>query len=158
MTTSTTRKPLEYYLYLKYPVTIEAAQEGGYFVQIEDLPGCYAQGETVEEAMEMIEIARKMWLEVAYEDGQDIAEPRTTYEYSGKFNVRVPKDLHRKLDRMAVREGVSLNQYIVSSLSQTVGRKEAEKKAKPAPARSPIKRKAIIAKQEVPPPRRERRR
>jgi antitoxin HicB len=35
-------------------MTLEAASEGGYFVQIIDLPGCYSQGETVEEAMEMI--------------------------------------------------------------------------------------------------------
>ena len=46
------RKPLEYYFNLAYPVTLEAAPEGGYFIQIEDLPGCYSQGETVEEAMD----------------------------------------------------------------------------------------------------------
>ena len=32
------RKPLEYYISLKYPVTLVAAPEGGYFVKIEDLP------------------------------------------------------------------------------------------------------------------------
>ena len=124
MTIQTERKPLEYYLGLKYPATFEEAPEGGYFIQIEDLPGCYAQGETVEEAKEMIEIARRMWLEVAYEDGQDIPEPRSQQEYSGKFNVRVPRGLHRKLDQMAKREGVSLNQFLVSTLSIAVGQKE----------------------------------
>lgn len=130
MTTSAERKPLGYYLNLKYPVTFEEAPEGGYFIQIEDLPGCYAQGETVEEAKEMIEISRRMWLEVAYEDGQDIPLPRSEEQYSGKFNVRVPKSLHRKLDRLAVREGVSLNQYIVSTLSQAVGLREAKRKTR----------------------------
>jgi len=33
------RKSLKYYLDLKYPVTLQAAPEGGYFIQIEDLPG-----------------------------------------------------------------------------------------------------------------------
>ena len=130
MTTSTERKPLEYYVNLKYPVTLEAAPEGGYFVQIEDLPGCYSQGETVEEAMEMIEEARRMWLEVAYEDGLDIPLPRDDRQYSGKFNVRVPKNLHRTLDRLAEREGVSLNQLIVSTLSRSVGMIEAKGRAK----------------------------
>jgi antitoxin HicB len=128
MTTSTQRKPLGYYLNLKYPATIEEAPEGGYFVQIEDLPGCYSQGETVEEAMEMIEEARQLWLESAYEDGLDIPLPRGEREYSGKFNVRFPKSLHRKLDQMADREGVSLNQFLVSTLSREVGLEESRRK------------------------------
>ena len=128
MTTTTDRKPLEYYLNLKYPVTFEAAPEGGYFVQIEDLPGCYSQGETVEEAMEMIEEARQLWLESAYEDGLDIPFTREQREYSGKFNVRFPKSLHRRLDQLADREGVSLNQFLVSTLSRAVGAEETRRK------------------------------
>ena len=128
MTTTTDRKPLEYYINLKYPVTFEAAPEGGYFVQIEDLPGCYSQGETVEEAMEMIEEARQLWLESAHEDGLDIPLPRGEREYSGKFNVRFPKSLHRRLDQMADREGVSLNQFLVSTLSRAVGVEETRRK------------------------------
>ena len=127
MTSSLKRKPLEYYLNLTYPVTFEAAPEGGYFVQIEDLPGCYSQGETLEEAVEMIEEARHLWLEVAYEDGMDIPEPRSEQEYSGKFFIRTPKSLHRKLDQMAKREGVSLNQYLVATLARSIGIEETRK-------------------------------
>src|SRR4030042_169962 len=105
MTTAIERKPLEYYLNLKYPVTLEASAEGGYFIEIEDLPGCYSQGETVEEALEMIEESRRLWLESAYEDGLDIPLPRAEDKYSGKFNVRVPRSLHRKLNQIAKREG-----------------------------------------------------
>jgi hypothetical protein len=36
-------------------------------------------------------------------------------QYSGKFNVRIPKSLHRKLDEMAEKEGVSLNHFLVSA-------------------------------------------
>jgi antitoxin HicB len=127
MTTQNKRKPLKSYLELKYPVTFEEAPEGGYFVEIKDLSGCWAQGETIDEAREMIEISRKMWLEVAYEDGLDIPLPRGEDEYSGKFNVRLPKSLHKKLDNLAVHEGVSLNQYLVSTLSHAVGLKEGSK-------------------------------
>jgi antitoxin HicB len=124
MVTTIKRKPLEYYLGLKYPVTFYPDVTGGYAVAIDDLPGCYSQGETLEEATEMIEEARQLWLESAYEDGLDIPEPGAIREYSGKFNVRLPKDLHRRLDRMAEREGVSLNQFLVATLSEAVGRKE----------------------------------
>jgi predicted RNase H-like HicB family nuclease len=126
------RKPLEYYLSLKYPVTFYPDPEGGYVVEIEDLPGCISQGETLEEAVEMIEDARRCWLEVAYEEGMNIPLPRSEEEYSGKFFIRAPKSLHRKLVRMAQREGVSLNQFLVATLAGAVGRDEAlrEKKGK----------------------------
>jgi hypothetical protein len=38
-------------------------------------------------------------------------------EYSGKFNVRVPKSLHAALAREAEAEGVSLNQLVVTKLA-----------------------------------------
>jgi predicted RNase H-like HicB family nuclease len=113
---------------MRYPVTLHPAPEGGYVAEIEDLPGCLAQGKTVSEAYEMIDIARKMWLEVAYEDGQDIPPPRDDEEYSGKFIVRGPKSLHRRLDQMADREGISLNQFLVSTLSKAVGMEESGRK------------------------------
>lgn len=123
------RKPLEHYMNLKYPVTIHVAPEGGFVAEIEDLPGCLAQGESIDEAYEEIEIARKLWMETTYEDGQDIPLPRDDRQYSGKFIIRVPKSLHRQLDLLAEREGVSLNQYLVSELSRVVG-KEVNNKDK----------------------------
>jgi HicB family len=38
-------------------------------------------------------------------------------EYSGKFNVRVPKSLHAALAGEADAEGVSLNQLVVAKLA-----------------------------------------
>jgi hypothetical protein len=38
-------------------------------------------------------------------------------EYSGKFNVRVPKSLHAALAGEAAAEGVSLNQLVVAKLA-----------------------------------------
>src|SRR5216684_7389277 len=38
-------------------------------------------------------------------------------EYSGKFNVRVPKSLHAALATEAEAEGVSLNQLVVAKLA-----------------------------------------
>jgi antitoxin HicB len=48
-------------------------------------------------------------------------------QYSGKFNIRIPKSLHRKLDEMAEEEGVSLNHYLVSTLSRAVGMEEGQR-------------------------------
>jgi len=47
-------------------------------------------------------------------------------KYSGKFNVRVPRSLHRKLNEIAEKEGVRLNHFVVSTLSRAVGQKESQ--------------------------------
>jgi antitoxin HicB len=128
MVTSIEHKPLEYYLSLKYQVSIEEAPEGGYFIQIKDLPGCMSQGETIEEALENMKEARQLWIESMYEDGHEIPLPGSAEkQYSGKFNIRIPKSLHRKLDEMAEQEGVSLNHYLVSTLSRVVGMDEGQR-------------------------------
>ncbi|GIW34168.1 type II toxin-antitoxin system HicB family antitoxin [Meiothermus sp.] len=112
------RKPLEYYLGLRYPITLVKEAEGGYTALIPDLPGCVSVGETAQEALAMIEEARQLWLEVAYEHGDEIPLPSTERNYGGKVLVRMPPSLHRRLAEGAEVEGVSLNQHIVGLLSE----------------------------------------
>ncbi len=112
------RPPLEYYLNLAYPIQIYPELDGGYSVSIKDLPGCISQGETKQEALEMIEDARIGWLEVAYAHNDPIPEPQPEPTYSGKLLLRMPKGLHQRLAERASREGVSLNQYVNVLLSQ----------------------------------------
>ncbi|MBD2501847.1 type II toxin-antitoxin system HicB family antitoxin [Anabaena azotica] len=111
------KQPLEYYLNLQYPITFYPDPEGGYVAQIKELPGCLTQGETLEETMTNINEARELWMETAYEAGDDIPLPSSDDSYSGKLLVRMPKSLHRRLAETAEREGVSLNQYILFLLS-----------------------------------------
>ncbi len=103
--------------YLKLPYTIEILRETdeddpGWVASVMELPGCFTQADTFEELPEMIEDAMRGWIGIALEDGLEIPLPRINKEYSGKFVVRVPKSLHRKLVEEADREGVSLNAYI----------------------------------------------
>lgn len=117
-----TNKNLDYYLGLPYKYTLIPAEEGGYIIEIPDLPGCISQAETAEEALTMIEDAKHGWLEIALEQGRDIPEPgRVAEEYSGKFSVRVPKSLHRQLSEQAKQENISLNQLILYHLSRGIG-------------------------------------
>ena len=48
---------LEYFLSLKYPISIYPEEEGGYTALIPDLPRCMSQGETLEEGIINIEEA-----------------------------------------------------------------------------------------------------
>jgi predicted RNase H-like HicB family nuclease len=111
-------KPLEQYLGLRYPITLVPEKEGGYTVLVPDLPGCVSVGETVEEALEMIGDARRLWLEVAYQHGDEIPLPSTEREYGGRVLVRMPPSLHRRLVEGAEAEEVSLNQHMVALLAE----------------------------------------
>ena len=48
--------------------------------------------------------------------GERAPEPLSTRTYSGKFNLRVGEDLHRRLAMEAAEQGVSLNQLILGRL------------------------------------------
>lgn len=115
-------KTVEYYLGLPYTIELMPEPQGGWFVSVKELPGCMSQGDTPEEAIEMIQDAMRGWIEVSLEDGDPIPEPRPLEDYSGKFVVRVPRSLHQDLVETADREGVSLNQYINVALARSVGR------------------------------------
>ena len=105
-----------------YPVEIRplAADEGGGFLAVfPDLPGCMADGETVEDALRAAYDAARSWAETARKFGDPIPEPGTG-GISGKFVARVPKSLHARLAALARQEGVSMNTLVVSLLSQAM--------------------------------------
>jgi len=110
-------KTLEYYQNLPYTIELQETPGEGWFVRVKELPGCMSQGDTAQEALEMIQDATRAWIEIALEDGDRIPEPRPEEAYSGKFVVRLPRSLHRRLVELAEVEGVSLNQYINVALA-----------------------------------------
>lgn len=50
--------------------------------------------------------------------GERIPEPFASQEFSGKFIVRVPPDVHRRLVIQAAEAGVSLNRLASAKLAQ----------------------------------------
>jgi len=122
-------KNLEYYMSLAYPVRIYPEPDGsGYTAEIPDLPGCITCADTLEELWVMIEDAKRTWIEGSLAERLLISEPSlptTTSRASGKFTVRVPRSLHRKLSEQAQHEGVSLNQFVSAALAETVGARRA---------------------------------
>ncbi len=53
----------------KYTVIFEPAEEGGYTVTVPALPGLVTEGDTLEEAKEMVKDAIKCYLESLKKDG-----------------------------------------------------------------------------------------
>lgn len=107
--------------FMNLPYTVELTpDDSSYFVKVKELDGCMSVGATRAEALAMIDDAMRAWLTVAIEDGLDIPLPEAMQagRYSGKFPLRLPKSLHRKLAETAEKDGVSLNQYLVTLLSE----------------------------------------
>ena len=52
------------------------------------------------------------------DNGETVPEPIACKQYSGKFMVRLPPEVHRKLAIQAAESGVSLNRLTSSKLSQ----------------------------------------
>ncbi len=51
------------------------------------------------------------------DSGEPVPDPLSSRSYSGKFNLRVGEQLHRKLAIEAAEEHLSLNQYVVRRLN-----------------------------------------
>ena len=116
-------KSFEYYMSLPYKIVLYPSSEGGYVAEIPELAGCLTQGDDIQDALEMIEDAKKAWIDIAIHDNREIPEPETEEKYSGKFLVRVPKSLHKELAMRAKKEAVSLNQLATYFLSTGIIRK-----------------------------------
>ena len=58
-----------------FKVILEPDETGGYVVSCPSIPGCYSQGETIDEALANIKEAIELCLEVMQEGGEDIPDP-----------------------------------------------------------------------------------
>ncbi len=52
------------------------------------------------------------------ETGEEIPQPLANKNYSGKFMVRIPPEVHRSLAIQAAESGVSINRLVSSRLSR----------------------------------------
>jgi predicted RNase H-like HicB family nuclease len=109
--------------YLKKPYgrVVVPDSDGTFRAEIIEFPGCIAVGDTAAAALANLEDVAASWLETTIAKGQRIPEPTESVGFSGKLVLRLPKSLHKKAAHMAARDGVSLNQFIVSSLAEQTG-------------------------------------
>lgn len=72
-------------------------------------------GETPTELKEEFKKSLDIFLEVCKEKG---ISPKK--EYSGKFNLRIPANLHRDIAAIATSQEKSINQWVSETLEQSV--------------------------------------
>ncbi|MDR3603465.1 MAG: toxin-antitoxin system HicB family antitoxin [Syntrophaceae bacterium] len=116
-------KDLNYFMSLPYIVELKRIpiEDGGGFSACIPQLGRHsllADGETIEEAVQNLEVIKRERFAEYIQAGLIIPEPeREEEDYSGKFVLRIPKYLHRELALTAKQNDVSLNQLVVSMLA-----------------------------------------
>jgi predicted RNase H-like HicB family nuclease len=104
-----------------YSRIITPDEAGGYTASVLEFPGCFAEGDTPQEAYKNLEAAAEAWLEAALEQGMSIPAPQQEETASGRMLLRLPRALHARASRQAAHEGVSLNQFVVAAVAERIG-------------------------------------
>jgi antitoxin HicB len=73
----------------EYEIILQPEPEGGFSVFVPELPSVAAQGETIEEAIEMAKEAIQAYLEVMHEDGLPIPDRPAAEALSRRRKLQV---------------------------------------------------------------------
>jgi antitoxin HicB len=127
-----------------YRLEVFRDEDGSWVAEVPELPGCVAACLDPQELFALAEDAIAAWIEAAIDDGRTVPAPVADDEYSGRFVLRVPTGIHRRLAAQARRERVSLNTLCATALAASVGAAEVSRaiaeagSSRPAPIASPI--------------------
>jgi antitoxin HicB len=65
-----------------FRILLTPEEEGGFSVTVPSLPGCYTQGESVEEAISMAKEAISLYVESLEAEGEAVPDDSRSLEYS----------------------------------------------------------------------------
>jgi len=122
---------------MRYPVMIETGDDRtAWGVVVPDLPGCHSAGDTLDEAMEVVEEAAAAWIDAALDAGREVPPPSSVEEamrkgdFAGwmlgfvnvdpallddtveRVNITLPKRVLLRLDAKARAVGETRSSYI----------------------------------------------
>jgi antitoxin HicB len=139
-----------------YRLEVFRDEDGSWVAEVPELPGCVAASIDPQDLFALAEDAIAAWIEAAVDDGRTVPAPVADDEYSGRFVLRLPTGIHRRLAAQARRERVSLNTLCATALAASVGAAEISPaiagagSGRPAPLATPID---LAARQATDPPR-----
>lgn len=100
-----------------YTVEVWADTDGDWLACLVDLPTISAFGSSPENAIAELSSAWELAKESFIANGEELPVAPSRKKYSGQFNVRIAKNLHRHLAIEAERQGVSLDALVSSKLA-----------------------------------------
>ena len=125
---STTSQAHEY-LSQPYARVVVPDPDRGFAARIQEFPGCFAEGESLEEAYENLESAAEAWIQACLDTGVGVPPPAESHTHSGKVLLRLPKSLHRRAAEAAAADNTSLNQFLVAAVAERLGATRAPEQA-----------------------------
>jgi predicted HicB family RNase H-like nuclease len=103
----------------KYTYRVTWSEEDGEYVGLcAEFPSLSWLADTQESALAGIRDTVRQVVQDMQSTGEPIPQPLATRRYSGKFTVRVPPDVHRKLQIQAAEANISFNRVVSAKLSQ----------------------------------------
>ena len=103
----------------KHAVSIKWSDEdNGFIASIPGVEALSAFGKTNEKALSELKIAAEAYFESLKKAGKTIPPEHKVISFSGQIRLRMSKSLHAALSNGAEEEGVSLNTYMVTLLSE----------------------------------------
>ena len=102
-----------------FAINLLLDEEGDWLAHFIELPNISAYGNTPEAAISELKIAWAAFKESCQKHGESIPIAPAKKEYSGQFNVRIDRRLHRDLAIEAARAGISLNALVTQKLFST---------------------------------------
>ena len=71
---------------MQYTVILHNAEEGGYWLDVPSLPGCFSQGETIDEPMNNAREAIELHIQGLKDEGQEV--PKEEGLVIGRVDVK----------------------------------------------------------------------
>lgn len=100
-----------------FSVELYLDDDGDWLVHFEELPTVSAFGDSPEVALKELETAWLMVKEDFLAEGKPAPVSPARKKYSGQFNVRIDRRVHRALAIEATRAGMSLNALVAQKLA-----------------------------------------
>lgn len=103
----------------EYSYSVAWSEEDDAFIgRVVEFPLLAAHGSTQEKALREIRTVVAYVLEDLAASREPVPEPLGKRRYSGKLNLRMPRELHRRLALESSAQGVSLNNWINTKLAR----------------------------------------
>jgi len=103
----------------KHAISIKWSDEdNGFIATIPGIQALSAFGSTREKSLSELNIAAEAYFESLKKAGRPFPDEEKIIPYSGQTRLRMPKSLHAALSSGAKNEGISLNTYIITLLSE----------------------------------------
>ena len=102
-----------------FRVNIFQDEDGDFVAHFAEMPTVSAFADTYVQALEELKVAWIGVKESYRKHGKPIPEATSKKQYSGTFNVRIDKRIHKALAIEAMEAGISLNALVAQKLALT---------------------------------------